>query len=219
MSPKEVPIHTRKVPNAESIVAAATVLFEEKGYRGTTIDEIARKAGMAKPTVYQYVGSKGELLEAIFAKVLGRMDANFAELEGVDDRLEQLVLFVRNYAYSVFDLQPYYRIFFGEEHELPAETRLHFHDWSRRMTERMVGLVRAAQDDGVVRPELDPRLTVFLVVGMLSSMSRWYRPTPWTRERIVAELVTLLSSALTPGHPDLYELVARLAERAPGEGA
>lgn len=44
------------------IVAAATELFIKQGYRKTTIDEVARRAGVAKGTVYLYVKNKGGLL-------------------------------------------------------------------------------------------------------------------------------------------------------------
>lgn len=155
---------------------------------------------MAKPTVYQYVGSKGELLESIFSRVLDRMDDNFARIEKIDDRLVQLVTFVRNYVASVTELQPYYRIFFGEERELPPRTRTRFRQWSHDMSERMVSLVADAQIEGIVRSELDARLTVNLVVGMLSSIARWYRPGPWSVERIVEEVAVIVANVVVPEH-------------------
>lgn len=190
----------RSADGADRILEAATLLFEQQGYRGTTLDEIARKAGMAKPTVYQHVGSKAELLESIFARVLGRMDDNFTDLELVDDPLVQLATFVRNYVVSVIELQPYYRIFFNESRELPVRTRRTFSAWSAQMTDRMVRLVSVAQEKGVVRAEVEPRLVVYLVVGMLSSICRWYRPAVWSTDQIVDQLAVLLGDVVAPGH-------------------
>lgn len=193
-------IPPRKVEGAQRIIEAATLLFEQKGYHGTTLDDIARRAGMAKPTVYQHVGSKGELLESIFARVLDRMDANFARLEVIDDHLVQLTSFVRHYVVSVIELQPYYRIFFGEERELPVRTRRRFREWSHQMTDRMVKLLEQAQADGILRGNLDARLTLYLLVGMLSSVSRWYRPGEWSADRIVEEIGVILGDVVTPEH-------------------
>lgn len=198
----------RKAEGADRIVEAATLLFEQKGYRGTTLDDIARKAGMAKPTVYQHVGSKAELLETIFGRVLDRMDENFAKLERVDDPLVQIATFVRSYVASVIELQPYYRIFFDESRELPARTRRRFRSWSQQMTDRMVRLLTRAQDDGVVRAEVDPRLVVYLVVGMISSMSRWYRPGAWSTDQIVDQLALVLGNVVTPGNDVAAALAA-----------
>ncbi len=44
------------------LVAAATELFIKQGYRKTSVDEVARRAGVAKGTVYLYFKTKGELL-------------------------------------------------------------------------------------------------------------------------------------------------------------
>ena len=44
------------------IVAAATDLFIQQGYRKTNVDEIARRAGVAKGTVYLYFKTKAEIL-------------------------------------------------------------------------------------------------------------------------------------------------------------
>lgn len=190
----------RKAEGADRILKAATMLFEQQGYRATTLDDIARAAGMAKPTVYQHVGSKAEMLETIFARVLNRMDENFTALEHVDDPLVQITTFVRSYVESVVELQPYYRIFFNESRELPARTKRRFGAWSEQMTDRIVRLVTVAQQEGVVRAEIEPRLVVYLVVGMLSSISRWYRPGVRSTDQIVDQLAIVLGNVVAPGH-------------------
>lgn len=55
----------------EAILAAALALFGRYGYRRTSIDDIAREAGVAKGTVYLYVESK----EALFDLVARYADA------------------------------------------------------------------------------------------------------------------------------------------------
>ncbi len=44
------------------LVAAATELFVAQGYRKTSVEEVARRAGVSKGTVYLYFKTKGELL-------------------------------------------------------------------------------------------------------------------------------------------------------------
>ncbi len=46
------------------ILRVATELFSRQGYRKTSIDEVARQAGIAKGTVYTYYSTKNELLLA-----------------------------------------------------------------------------------------------------------------------------------------------------------
>ena len=49
-----------------AIIEAAEALIGEKGYRNTSIEEIAEKAGVGPATVYNYFGSKSELIIYIF---------------------------------------------------------------------------------------------------------------------------------------------------------
>ena len=44
------------------ILDAAALLFARKGYKGATIREIAREAGVAEGTIYNYFDSKHDLL-------------------------------------------------------------------------------------------------------------------------------------------------------------
>jgi AcrR family transcriptional regulator len=55
---EEAARHTRR-----RIVEAARELFEQHGYAGTTIDAVARAAGVGRRTVFLSVGSKAELLK------------------------------------------------------------------------------------------------------------------------------------------------------------
>ncbi len=50
------------------ILRAATELFEKQGYRKTSVDEIARKAEVAKGTVYLYYENKAKLLVEAIAR-------------------------------------------------------------------------------------------------------------------------------------------------------
>ena len=53
----------------QRIIEAATALFIEQGYRKTSLDEIARRAGVAKGTLYLYAKGKAELLMQAIAVV------------------------------------------------------------------------------------------------------------------------------------------------------
>ena len=48
-----------------AVLAAARELFVEQGYGGTTVDQIAARAGVSKPTVFTAVGNKATLLKVV----------------------------------------------------------------------------------------------------------------------------------------------------------
>lgn len=56
-----------EVDRRRHVIAAAADLFLHRGYHATTMDDVARAAGMSKKTVYQTFSSKSELFEGLLA--------------------------------------------------------------------------------------------------------------------------------------------------------
>jgi AcrR family transcriptional regulator len=57
----------------EAIEAAALALFVEQGFHGTTVPEIARRAGVGTGTLYLYHASKDDLLNALYVRWNARL--------------------------------------------------------------------------------------------------------------------------------------------------
>ncbi len=57
-------------PRLERILAAAYVSFTRHGVRRTTMDDIAREAGMSRPAVYQYVRNKEDAFRRLTERML-----------------------------------------------------------------------------------------------------------------------------------------------------
>ena len=65
----------QKERRSREILAAATSLIGEKGYDETSVEEIAARAEVGVATVYNYFGSKSELLHALLAAYIeGQLD-------------------------------------------------------------------------------------------------------------------------------------------------
>ena len=56
------------------ILVAAREVFASKGYHAASMNEVARKAGLAKAALYHYFKGKGELLRALHREVLGDVE-------------------------------------------------------------------------------------------------------------------------------------------------
>lgn len=188
----------RKVTDPQVLVDAAARLFMRKGYQNTTIDDLAEEVGISKPTVYQYVKSKGWLLENIFETVLKRLEVDQDRIMAeIDDPAEQLRETIRYYIDAVADLQPYFHIFFGEEAELPKRTQKRFRQWGRRMTDKLTTILQECAKRGEVRRDVDPHIAAFLLIGMLASVYRWYDTKgPLTTEEITTQATAILEGYL-----------------------
>jgi AcrR family transcriptional regulator len=65
----------------DEVLDAALALFEAQGYAHTTVEQIARRAGLSKGAVYLYFPSKKALLEGLVRRAIGPV-AQFAQSMG-----------------------------------------------------------------------------------------------------------------------------------------
>ncbi len=64
-----------RVDKREAILAAAFEVFARKGYEGASVDLIASEAGVAKPTLYNHLGSKEKLFRLVMVDAAVRANA------------------------------------------------------------------------------------------------------------------------------------------------
>ena len=85
----------------EQLLDIARALFAERGFDGTSIEEIAAKAGVSKPVVYEHFGGKEGLYAVVVDREMERLLAMVirALREGVHyrDKLEQAALALLEY--------------------------------------------------------------------------------------------------------------------------
>ncbi len=72
-----------KLERRERLYEAAVALFREQGYQATTVDQITRRAGLAKGTFFNYFATKDAVLRYIGVHAIGRLSA--ASLAGGSD--------------------------------------------------------------------------------------------------------------------------------------
>jgi AcrR family transcriptional regulator len=86
----------RKDARPQELLEAAIDLFVERGYAATRLEDVARRAGVSKGTLYLYYENKEELFKAVvrnnIVPVIGQAEASVAEFDGHSaDLLRQLI--------------------------------------------------------------------------------------------------------------------------------
>jgi AcrR family transcriptional regulator len=159
----------------ESLLGVAVELFNERGYDGTSMEDLARRLGVTKAAIYHHVTSRDELLRMATDRAL---DGLFAVVEEVSrsggSALERLERLVRGAVLVLVERLPFVTLLLrargNTEVERAALAR-------RREFDRLVTeLVRQAEADGDIRPDVDPAVTSRLLFGMVNSLVEWYRP-------------------------------------------
>jgi AcrR family transcriptional regulator len=160
----------------ESVLRTAVEVFTERGYDRTSMEDLASRLGIAKSAIYHHVESKEQLLALALDRALDGL-VEVAEqtrrLEGpAITRLEHLV---RGSVVVLHDQLPYVtlllRVRGNTEVERAALNR------RRQLDKYAAALVKEAERDGDVRPDVDPAITARLLFGMVNSVVEWYQPS------------------------------------------
>ena len=80
--------------NRAAILEAALTAFSQRGFRGTTIDEIARRAGLSKPNLLYYFPSKAAIHRALLDGLLDTWLAPLRALDPAGDPLAELQTYI-----------------------------------------------------------------------------------------------------------------------------
>lgn len=81
--------------NRDLIMQGALNVFSANGFRGATIDQIAKSAGLSKPNVLYYFGSKDEIHKALLTAMLDLWLAPMQLIDPYGDPLEEVLGYVR----------------------------------------------------------------------------------------------------------------------------
>jgi AcrR family transcriptional regulator len=160
----------------EQVLLVAAKTFTERGYDGTSMEDLARKLGITKSAIYHHVSGKDELLRLATDRALDGLSSVTDEAVVIDgpaiDRLEHVV---RRSVEVLIDELPYVTLLLRVRGNTAVERRAITR--RREIDHAISALVAQAEAEGDVRPDVDPALTSRLLFGMVNSLVEWYRPT------------------------------------------
>jgi len=156
------------------LVAAQT--FTERGYDGTSMEDLARELGITKSAIYHHVSGKDELLRLATNRALDGLTAAVDEAAAVEGRaIDRLEYVVRRSVEVLVDELPFVTLLLRVRGNTPVER--HAISRRREIDHAISALVAHAEAEGDVRPDVDPDVTARLLFGMVNSLVEWYQPS------------------------------------------
>ena len=205
-----------------AVLQAAAQLFNERGFHATSLDDIAARLNVTKPTLYYYVKNKDEILLQCVGQGLAMMLEGIEASRAAGGRaVDQLVACMQVYARIVTQDFGMCLIRVGDE-QMPAETRKELRRLKSAVDQEFRRLVAAGVQEGSLAP-CDPKMTAFVIAGALSWIGRWYQPGgPYTAEQVAQQCIGTLMGGLLrreppatpPAGPAAAATSARPARRA-----
>jgi AcrR family transcriptional regulator len=187
-------------PLPERLLTVATRLFAEKGFEGTSVQEIVAAAGVTKGAMYHYFTAKDDLLYEIYHRLLmmqtGRLE-RIADGQGsAEDRLRAAAVDVIETSFLHLDELT---VFFRSMHLLPENKRKAVRAERRGYHERFRVLVEEGQREGLFRSDVPADIVVHFFFGTVHQLSTWYHTGgPLGAHAVSRYYVGLLLDGLRP---------------------
>jgi AcrR family transcriptional regulator len=159
----------------ESVLSVAVGVFNERGYDGTSMEDLARALGVTKSAIYYHVPGKEQLLSRALDRALDGLFAMVADERATSGpAIARLEWVVRQSVSILVDRLPYVTLLLRVRGNSETEQRALAR---RREFDGFVSrLVKEAAADGSIRPDLDPALVTRLLFGTVNSITDWYEP-------------------------------------------
>ncbi len=157
----------RKDARPGEIIEAALQVFIEKGFGPAKMEDIAKRAGVAKGTVFIYFPTKEDLFRAVAETMLEANLSNLQSLAGpADIPLSILVPGLLAHAANVADtrMPAILRLLIGEARSFPDLAQI----WHDQVVSKILSLLTAAIERAQARGEVKPgdsRLYAFSIIG------------------------------------------------------
>ncbi len=182
----------------DAVIRTAAREFNRKGYHNTSLDDIAARLEVTKPTVYYYVTSKEQLLFECFVAGVERIRAAFREVRDLAvPARERLNAVLRHYGEAVASEFGWCMVRAEEQDLSPAMSR-HIKSLKSEVDQGIRRLIREGVQDGSIQP-CDPKMTAFALAGALNWIAHWYREDQTlTGAQIAAAFVTIFEGGLRP---------------------
>ncbi|MEA1884623.1 MAG: TetR/AcrR family transcriptional regulator [Thermotogota bacterium] len=153
-----------KAIKRNNIIDSAEELFFKKGYKATSMDQIAKRADVAKGTLYLYFNNKKELYYAVGNRAMDCLkDMFIEETIDVNDGLERLTSYARAFLKFRVKHPDYYDFIIdyqSERYKLNKqgkEINTTYAD-SAQLFRMIINSIKEGQADGSIKINMEPEL-------------------------------------------------------------
>ncbi|MCK5096572.1 MAG: TetR/AcrR family transcriptional regulator [Desulfobacteraceae bacterium] len=186
----------------EKLVQVAIELFSTRGFKGTSIRDIANAMGMSISNIYHYFGNKEGLLLAVLEHSSKSLVEKLGEISQLDlDPLEHFKLLVKTHIQLSENYKKEIKIFFlDEEHLSPEGTKINNqtqHDILQIHCKALNELKQA----GLLRSK-STTIAAFNILGIINWQLRWYRTNgSLSLEQVSGEIVSFILHGILGNNP------------------
>jgi AcrR family transcriptional regulator len=181
-----------------AILEVAARVICEKGYNGTSIQEIAEACELTKAGLYHHIQSKENLLSAIMDYGMDLFEEQvLSQVSGIPDPVERLkATMAKNVTLVTRGWSKEITIVLHEHTTLQGDAGRHINARKKKYVRFLEQSFQEAIDQGRIRP-VNPKIAAFSFLGMVLWIYKWFRPGGQLSDEQIAEgMIDLLFTGL-----------------------
>ncbi len=186
---------TRFELQKDRMLRAAAQCFNQKGFSGTSLKDVADVLGLTDAALYYYVRNKEELVYLCYVRAadVGREAMESARADG-QDGMDTVLRYLRYHIELMVGERGPIAIM-SEIPSLKPSHREQVLELSRQHSMDFEAIIEAGITDGSIAP-CDVRMTGNAIMGSINWIPKWYHGDPDMARKLVAEFPRILAKGL-----------------------
>jgi len=192
---------SRAKTRKDRIMDAALRIFAEKGFQNSTITEISKEAGVSEATIYEYFGTKEDLLFAIPEKISNETFEKSTKvipyIKGVEGKIRAILLFY----VQLYQSNPHYSALVLLQlmsnkrfRQTPAHAAI------RRSSHGLLDCIKEGIEDGTFKKDSNPYLIRSMLMGAIEHLFiHWHMQGMPKRKTSIADMLDPLIEIILDG--------------------
>lgn len=177
----------------EKITQQSILLFEEKGFVETSVQDIVEALGVTKGTFYYYFPSKEQLLMEIHLGYIDRLlERQKVIVESRESERGKINRIIGLLIADIASYGPSARVFFREVRHLGQENAAEIREKREQFRLNIEQMLERGRDEGEFRGDMKPGITAFAILGITNWSYQWYNPAGEITPEHLSEIYTKL---------------------------
>jgi AcrR family transcriptional regulator len=181
------------------MVRIASELFAQKGFRATTVREIAEAAGILSGSIYHHFDSKEAIGDEVLSGFLNEVLADYRSAVSTgSDPADVLERIVRSSSHTLARHHAALTMLQNDWSYFSTQPRFAYMRKELREIEQIwIAQLEHGKESGVFRPDLDVKLTYRLLRDILWLPMNWRQAGGFSTDQVVDALLRLLFNGIT----------------------
>ena len=185
----------------DELLRIAGALFAQRGFKNTTVRDIADAAGILSGSLYHHFDSKESMVDELLSTFQTALFATYDEITSSDlDARAKVDAVVRASFDAIHEHHAEVAIFQGDATYLMTFERFSYlREHNDRFRTMWLELLEVGTREGALRSDLDPELTYRFIRDTVWVAVNWYRPGgELTAQQVADQYLSILFDGLTP---------------------